>query len=160
MSDEDHTEEFQKAEGGSKTFPCEAGSLKKGGYVVIDGHPCKISEISFAKTGKHGHAKASIVAIDIFTNKKYEDSQPSSHNMDCPVVVKTDYPLISCDIDGYCTYSDKGECKSDLKLPDKKDWDWVPKFWEDYKAHKPLVINVVSAMGEDNIVGYKEDKEK
>ena len=31
--------------------------------------PCKIVEMSTSKTGKHGHAKVHMVAIDIFTGK-------------------------------------------------------------------------------------------
>ena len=29
--------------------------------------PCKIVEMSTSKTGKHGHAKVHLVALDIFT---------------------------------------------------------------------------------------------
>ena len=32
--------------------------------------PCKIIDITTSKTGKHGHAKANITGIDIFTGKK------------------------------------------------------------------------------------------
>jgi len=62
-------------------IPLQAGELRKGSHVMIKGHPCKIAEITTSKTGKHGHAKAHIVALDIFTSKKYEDLCPTSQKM-------------------------------------------------------------------------------
>lgn len=59
----------------SNCFLCAcvlAGALKKGSHVVIKGFPCKIIDYSTSKTGKHGHAKANIVGIDIFSGRKYE----------------------------------------------------------------------------------------
>lgn len=53
--------------------PSQWGALKKGGYAMLCGKPCKITEYSTAKTGKHGAAKATVTGIDIFTGKKYED---------------------------------------------------------------------------------------
>ncbi|MCC6056406.1 MAG: translation initiation factor IF-5A, partial [Desulfurococcaceae archaeon] len=35
----------------------ELGDLKEGSYVVIEGEPCRVVEVSRAKTGKHGSAK-------------------------------------------------------------------------------------------------------
>ncbi len=78
---EEHTFETAGA-GASLTYPMQAGALRKGGHVMLKGHPCKISEISVSKTGKHGHAKCAITGIQIFTGKKYEDMCPSSHNME------------------------------------------------------------------------------
>jgi translation initiation factor 5A len=36
-------------------------------------------------------SQASVVGADIFTNKKYEDSFPTSHNVDVPFVKKKEY---------------------------------------------------------------------
>jgi translation initiation factor 5A len=61
-------DDFQTTDSGaSLTTPEEASALRKGGFVCIKGFPCKISDISKSKTGKHGSAKIATVGIDIFT---------------------------------------------------------------------------------------------
>ena len=60
---------MENNQAGSLTYPQQIGSLKKGAHVLIKGFPCKIIDISTSKTGKHGHAKANYVGIDIFTGK-------------------------------------------------------------------------------------------
>lgn len=75
--------------------------------------------MSTSKTGKHGHAKVHLVALDIFTNKKYEDICPSTHNMDVPNVSRRDYQLLDCSDDGYLSLmDDAGDTREDLKVPD------------------------------------------
>ena len=70
MADDGH--DFEQGDSGaSATFPMQCSALRKGGFVMIKGRPCKIVEMSTSKTGKHGHAKVNLVAIDIFTGQAF-----------------------------------------------------------------------------------------
>merc|ERR1719436_2165176 len=120
MADDEPT--FESTESGaSATYPQQAGELRKGSHLMIKGRPCKCVEVSTSKTGKHGHAKAHIVAIDIFTGKKYEDLCPTSHNVEVPFVVKTEYQVMSADeaTGEVSLLKESGETKDDLNLPTK-----------------------------------------
>lgn len=64
------------------------GELKKGSYIVIDGEPCRIVEITKAKTGKHGSAKAHVVAIGVFTGQKKTFVAPVDSRVQVPVIEK------------------------------------------------------------------------
>ena len=63
--------------------------------------------VTTSKTGKHGHAKAHITALDIFTSKKYEEHTPSTHAVDIPIVVKAEYLLVEITKDGSVTYMEE-----------------------------------------------------
>ncbi|HDN75782.1 MAG TPA: translation initiation factor IF-5A [Acidilobales archaeon] len=70
------------------TMYAELGDLKVGSFIVIDGEPCRIVEMSKAKTGKHGSAKAHVVAIGIFTGTKKTLVAPVSQRVEVPIVNK------------------------------------------------------------------------
>jgi len=70
------------------TRPVEAGSLKPGSFIVIDGEPCKIIEIEKSKPGKHGSAKARITGIGLFDNVKRSLVVPTDSKVEVPVVSK------------------------------------------------------------------------
>ncbi|CAK0820983.1 unnamed protein product, partial [Prorocentrum cordatum] len=105
--------------GSSHTYPQQCGELRRGSMGMIKGKACKVAEISTSKTGKHGHAKAHIVALDSFTGKKCEDLCPTSHNMEIPFTKRTEYQLLSADesTGEVSLLLESGETKDDLNLP-------------------------------------------
>ncbi|KAH9606984.1 hypothetical protein KSS87_013759 [Heliosperma pusillum] len=155
MSDEEHQFESKGDAGASKTYPQQAGTIRKSGYIVIKNRPCKVVEVSTSKTGKHGHAKCHFVAIDIFNGKKLEDIVPSSHNCDIPHVNRTDYQLIDISEDGFVSLlTDNGGTKDDLKLPE--DDKLLEQIKTGFADGKDLIVSVQSAMGEEQICGVKD----
>ncbi|TFY54656.1 hypothetical protein EVG20_g9620 [Dentipellis fragilis] len=152
--DEQHNHTFEEANAGaSTTFPMQCSALRKNGHVVIKGRPCKIVEMSTSKTGKHGHAKVHLVAIDIFTGKKLEDICPSTHNMDVPNVTRNEYQLVNID-DGFLNLmTADGAEKDDVKVP---DGDLGKQIQSDFDDSKDLLVTIVSAMGEEQAISVKE----
>ncbi|AGO11122.1 AaceriAFR356Cp [[Ashbya] aceris (nom. inval.)] len=152
MAEEDHT--FETAEAGaSLTYPMQCSALRKNGFVVIKGRPCKIVDMSTSKTGKHGHAKVHLVAIDIFTGKKLEDLSPSTHNMEVPVVKRTEYQLLDID-DGFLSLMTMdGETKDDVRAPEGELGEGIQAAFDE---GKDLMVTVITSMGEEAAISFKE----
>ncbi len=70
------------------TKPVDAGSLKVGSFVMIDGEPCKVLEVERSKTGKHGSAKVRLVAVGLFDGVKRTLVVPADSKVESPVVRK------------------------------------------------------------------------
>ena len=70
------------------TKPVDVGELRVGGYMMIEGEPCKIVDISKSKPGKHGSAKARIVAIGVFDNQKRQFVKPVDSGAEVPIIDK------------------------------------------------------------------------
>lgn len=141
--------------GASQTFPQQCSSLRKNGYVCMKNRACKIVEMSTSKTGKHGHAKVHLVGLDLFTGKKYEDICPSTHNMLVPHVKRKDYLLVEIETDGSLSLmEDDGHLKTDLNCPSN---ELGKEIKERYENGESLTLTVMTAMDEEQVVGYKLD---
>lgn len=165
MADEDHDFETGDA-GAAHTYPQQAGEVRKGSHLMIKGRPCKCVEVSTSKTGKHGHAKAHIVAIDIFTGKKMEDLCPVSHNLEVPFVKRTEYQVLNADADTgeVSLLQENGDTKDDLNLPcfvkigepTEEDKKIQAEILDEFaKGEKSVFAIVQAACGEEKIVGIK-----
>jgi len=154
------SDEHEKTDSGSSlTYPSQAGQLKKGDHVVIKDCPCKIVETSTSKTGKHGHAKIHIVAVDIFTGKKYEDISPTSHNMDCPNIKRTEFLLMDIN-DGFLSLlTEKNEPYDNCPLPEGELGDELQNaFNRASKENSSVMVTVIASMGKESAISYKEGK--
>lgn len=104
-----------------------------------------------------GHSKCHFFAVDIFTNKKYEDIMPSSHNVYIPNLVRTDYHLMNISSDGFCSLlHENGSVREDIALPTVPDF-LGQQISRDFEEGKSLVVTVFSAMGHTQIMTAKED---
>lgn len=92
----------------SLTKPVKASALRKNGYVMLHGFPCKIVDMLTSRPGKHGHAKIHIVGLDLVTGKKYEDISPSTHTMKVPISDRKEYLVVDMGRDGILALMDDG----------------------------------------------------
>jgi translation initiation factor 5A len=115
--------------------PVDAGSLKEGNYVIIDDEPCKVVSIEKGKTGKHGHAKAHIVAIGIFNNAKRSAVLPVDSKVDVPIIDKRTAQVISIagsnlmlmDME---TYGNFEVSKSDVEVAESLEVGNEVEYWD------------------------------
>ncbi len=75
--------------------PAALGDVKIGSYIIIDGEPCRIVEYDKSKPGKHGSAKARIVAIGVFDKSKRSMVSPVSAGIEIPIIEKRTGQIIS-----------------------------------------------------------------
>jgi translation initiation factor 5A len=140
--------------GAGDTFPQQCSALRKNGFVMIKDRPCKIVEMSTSKTGKHGHAKVHLTALDIFNNKKMEDICSSTHNMNVPNVSRTDYQFVDVDDDGFLSLlDDDGTPRDDLKLPNNEELKKEIKKKRD--DGDEFYVTILKACGEEMPIAVK-----
>ncbi len=60
--------------------------LKKGRFVVVDGEPCKIINMSSSAPGKHGHAKYKTDVVGLFDGQKRSFVKPAGHKIEVPII--------------------------------------------------------------------------
>lgn len=88
--------------------------LRKGRYIVLDGHPCKITNIQTSAPGKHGHAKSRIEGVSLFDKGKHSTVKPSGTKVEIPVIQRRQAQVLNVsgssvqlmDIQNYQTFDE------------------------------------------------------
>ncbi|MFB6116594.1 MAG: translation initiation factor IF-5A [Candidatus Nanosalina sp.] len=75
----------------------EAGKLRNGSFVMIDGEPCEVRSVSKSSPGKHGSAKAKIKARGLFDEKDRHITKPADTMMMSPDLDKKEGQVVSID---------------------------------------------------------------
>merc|ERR1712205_257979 len=167
MGDDDEFAIQTADAGASLVVSTEAGQIRKGGYIMIKGKPCKVRDVSVSKTGKHGHAKCKFSAVDIFTGNTCEELCPSTHSIDIPVVTKKDWMIQGLQDETYVLLmDDDGEMREDLQLPNvtfkTEDDNTASKLIQDYCAmvddgsNIEIYCTVLAAVGLEKITDIRK----
>ena len=125
--------------------------------------PCKVTQFSTAKPGKHGSAKAMITGKDIFTDKQYDETFGTGDNIPVPVVIKTEYTCIDMDEDGILSLlTPEGEMKEDCMAPSESHLSHVkPKIRDILDAEtKECLVTVQRWDTREQVIAVREGKEQ
>jgi translation initiation factor 5A len=116
--------------------------LKVGRYMVIDDEPCKIVDLTTSKPGKHGEAKARIVAVGMFDGAKRSVVYPVTHKVQVPMIDKRNAQVVSIQ-------------KEEVQLMDMENFEmFTLKIDEEMKAKLSpgLEVQIQEAMGRRQII--------
>ena len=69
-------------------------SLKKGSYILVDDIASTITDISISRPGKHGHAKANIMAVGMIDGRK-RNMVTGDHEVEAPIIGKKNAQVLT-----------------------------------------------------------------
>ena len=142
MSDD---ENFETGDAGSlMTEKVESQRLKNGSLVMMKGFPCKVTDVSTAKPGKHGSAKVILKGKDILTYH-------SGDMVDAPICKRDEFTLINIDDTSLELLTPEGEVKSDVNIPEQEHLkDVAENIRKIFDAGtRECLVTVLSTMGKE-----------
>lgn len=122
---------------GDKT-KVQVSKLKPGRYILIDGEPCRIANITVSSPGKHGSAKARIEAVGIFDKKVRSIVKPTSAEVEVPIIDKKVGQIIALtpdtvqlmDMETYETFDVPIETGVEDEVKDQLTEGITVEYWE------------------------------
>ena len=116
-------------------------------FLEIDLHPKEAGSCSIRLNSySHAHCNTGLLV-------QQEDISPSTHNMDVPNVKRDEYQLVNIDEDFLNLMTSDGTPKDDVKVP---EGDLGKEITEAFESGKDVLVTIVSAMGEEQAISWKE----
>jgi translation initiation factor 5A len=139
----------------------DTNRLKNGSLVMIKGNPCKVTEVSTAKPGKHGSAKVILKGKDILTAKVYECTFHAGDMVDAPIVIRKEFTLLNIDDRTLELLTPEGEVKSDVNLPEAEHLLDVAKDIQRVfdEGKKECLVTVIATMNKEVVTECREGAE-
>lgn len=94
-------------------------TLQKGSYVMLEGAPCRVTDIQFSKPGKHGHAKYRISGVGLLDEKKRIVVMPGHDTVESPIVEKKNAQVLSIQGDVANVMDSESYETFDMKIPEE-----------------------------------------
>jgi len=96
-----------------------AVGVKPGDTIMMEGAPCRVSDVSTSRPGKHGHAKCRISGVGIVDDKRRIIVLPGHDRVEVPIIEKKNAQVLSVsgnkanlmDMESYETF--------DLEIPEE-----------------------------------------
>lgn len=149
MSDSENNNSLEQS---NLTFPASVNDLRVGGNIILKSNPCRIVSIDISKTGKHGHAKASVTGLDIFTDKKYEQSFSTGHPVQSFIITRKQYQVLDIVGSELSLLDSDNNTRNDMNLPNDEELSaLVIEYCGD------CYITVMSAVGRERIVECRKN---
>lgn len=129
-----------------------------GDVILLQNKPCKITDISVCKTGKHGGAKHHFIGNDIFTQKKYEGIFMSHQQLSAPIVSRVPMRVDVIENDGSIHLQNITTLamRDDLYISDAEFCEKLINLLNNCtNTDKELFVIVLSCMGIEKIMEHK-----
>jgi translation initiation factor 5A len=133
-----------------------AWKIERGGYMVIDGKPCRVLSRFVYPPGKSGHTAIRFSAVDFFTGKKHTTCFHSTYEFKVPIVDISNWVINDIDGKALILFNDLGTQKRDLKLP-THPVGMANEICDAWDNRENIVeVTVQSALGSEQIVAWKK----
>lgn len=106
--------------------------LRPGGFVLIDGVPCRVEKVQVSTSGKHGHAKVRVDALGLLDNTRRSIIEPAHDNVDVPIVLKKKAQVLSVSGNKAQLMDMQDYSNIELDIPDERKAEIVPTAEVDY----------------------------